>query len=275
MNLKVSVIIPVFNGFRWVASIIDSIQQNLSNIGELILINDGSLDDFLNLEKEIRKLSDFPISCFYTKGKEGPGIARNIGLDNVSFDFIAFLDTDDQWLPGSLEKRLDALVKSKTSPFVYSSYYRITPDGKITNITLVPDSANLESLFVTNFIATPSVIVRRSSLNKMRFKQIGHEDYDFWLRLIHSSGQAAIGVVEPVINVRTASGSVSSVKSNAAIWHFKILSDNCIPVFIRSLLFVGYALNGILKRKRYKYKPLFFGLNHLVSFWLSINSKRY
>lgn len=269
MKTKASVIVPVFNAFCWAKSINESIEQNLEAVGELILVNDGDTDDFTNLFKYLQESLRIPIASLHTLGKEGPGRARNIGLDHASLDYIAFLDTDDQWLPGSLQKRLDVLSRSNDYPFVYSSYNRIATDGQITNITFVPNFAALEYLYVTNFIATPSVVIRRSSLLGMRFKEIGHEDYEFWLRIIKMAGAPAIGFVDPIINVRTATGSASSVKKHAALWHYEILQNNGIPWAIRILLFVGYAINGVVKRKRYQYRPLFFGLNRIVGWWLS------
>jgi teichuronic acid biosynthesis glycosyltransferase TuaG len=267
MMKNVSVIVPVYNASRWAESMVVSIKTNMTPVGELILVNDGEDGDFDKLVKIIRESVDITLYSFTTGGGEGPAIARNIGINNSSCKFIAFLDCDDQWLPGSLERRIDMLNKSVFTPFIYSSYYRISLDGEVTNITKVPAVADISMLLVTNFIATPSVVARRASIGEMRFRQIGHEDYDFWLRLIRYAGFPAIGLTEPVINVRTTSGSVSSVKKNAASWHYKILKANEIPLILRLLLFFGYSINGLLKRKIYEYRPLFFGLNHINNWW--------
>ena len=269
MNEKASVVIPIYNASRWAESMAESIKTNLATIGELILVNDGDTEDFAILLEKMRASLSIPIYSLCTQGRKGPGKARNIGIDHASFEYLAFLDCDDQWCPGSLEKRLTLLKRSDGAPFVYSSYNRISVDGRVTNITRVPDLAKLEMLFVTNFIATPSVVIRRATLGEMRFKEIGHEDYDFWLRLIRFAGVAAIGLVEPVVNVRTAMGSVSSAKSHAALWHYRILRSHGIPLALRLLLFGGYCVNALLKRRLHMYTPFFLGIDHIVGWWLS------
>ena len=269
MKDKASIIIPVYNASRWTNSLTESIKTNLEAVGELILINDGDKEDFAILLAKMRASLTIPIFNLNTQGREGPGKARNIGINHASFEFIAFLDCDDQWFPGSLVKRINLLKLSDDAPFVYSSYYRITLDGRVTNITRVPALAKLEMLFVTNFIATPSVVIRLASLGDVRFKEIGHEDYDFWLRLIRFAGKGAIGLVEPVINVRTATGSISSAKTHAALWHYRILRSHGIPLALRLLLFSGYSANALLKRRIRMYTPLFFGFDHIVGRWLT------
>jgi teichuronic acid biosynthesis glycosyltransferase TuaG len=273
MNDKVSVIIPVYNASRWAESMAESIQENLATVGELLLVNDGDKEDFAILLGKMQASLNIPIHSLCTRGREGPGKARNIGIDHASFEYIAFLDCDDQWSPNSLEKRLALLKRSNGAPFVYSSYYRLSLDGRVTNLTKVPPLAKLEMLFVTNFIATPSVVIQRASLGNLRFKVIGHEDYDFWLRLIRFAGADAIGLVEPVVNVRTATGSVSSAKTHAALWHYRILISHGIPLALRLLLFAGYCANALLKRKIRLYTPLFFGFDHIMGWWLSQRNK--
>ena len=268
MKKSVSVVVPVFNASRWAESIAISIETNIVPIGQLILVNDGEEEDFVKLVKYIRAFLSIPINCFTTNGKEGPAIARNIGINQSLLEYIAFLDCDDQWLPRSLEKRLNLLNRVGEAPFVYSSYYRTSLNGQVTNITRVPPEAGMAKLLVTNFIATPSVVVRRTALMDIRFRPVGHEDYDFWLRLIGVSGASAVGLMEPVVNVRTVDGSLSAVKKHAARWHYKILKENAIPLHIRLLLFLGYLINGILKRKIYDYKPLFFGLDLIMKWWI-------
>ena len=264
----VSVVVPAYNASRWAESIVTSIKTNSAHVGELILVNDGDKDDFDELVEKVQAYLSLPVLCFSTDGREGPGKARNIGINNASFSYIAFLDCDDQWLPDSLRKRLNLLSLCIDAPFVYSSYYRVSLDGLVTNITRVPAVAKLEMLFATNFIATPSVVIRRSSIGGMRFKQVGHEDYDFWLRLIQASGVTAVGLVEPVIRVVTSAGSVSHVKKDAFRWHYEILRSNGVPLALRIILFAVYAINGLLKRKVFEYKPIFFCSHHITRQWL-------
>ena len=266
---SVSVVIPVYNGSRWAESIIETIRGNKEEICEVILINDGDKADFKLLLNKLRSEFGKTIKEMEAGFRTGPGNARNIGLDFAKSEMVAFLDCDDRWCVGSLKKRLELLCANPCAPFVFSSYQRINENGLITNVTSVPNKIGIEQLFVTNFIATPSVVLRKNRLKGTRFKKRGHEDYDFWLRLLKVNNTSAYGLTEPLVFVQTVRDSLSSKKGQAARWHYEILTDFNVPVLLKWLLFSGYALNGWLKRRQRTYRPLFFGVDKLVGLWLS------
>lgn len=267
MSSKASVIIPVYNGYKWVDGIIRSIAGNLNEVGELILINDGEARDFEKLIEILRLNLSLPLIIIHTSGRQGPAVARNLGIDQVKCEYIAFLDCDDIWLPASLKKRIDLLVNNPLAPFAYCSWQYVTELGNPLNEYDVPNVTELGKLLVTNYLALPSVVIRKEYLGNKRFPLIGHEDYGLWLDLLSHSSTHAVGMSGVGLQVRVVAGSTSSNKNKALRWHWAILKNYGVPVAFRVLLFVGYAINAILKRKFRFSHPVFFGLDRLASYW--------
>lgn len=111
----VSVIIPVYNAERFVERAVSSALEQ-PETGEVILIEDGSPDNCLTICKELEKKHSKVRLLQHPKGKnKGAGASRNLGIINAKFDYIAFLDADDYYLPerfkatkGVFEKQADA-----------------------------------------------------------------------------------------------------------------------------------------------------------------------
>jgi len=119
----ISVIIPVFNGARFLADAIRSVQaQQYPNL-EVIVVDDGSTDD---LEAVVRAL---PLEVrFLRQGKRGPGAARNLGIKNAAGAFLAFLDVDDLWPEDMLRTLLRHLLDHPEVDVARGHAQRMQPD---------------------------------------------------------------------------------------------------------------------------------------------------
>jgi glycosyltransferase involved in cell wall biosynthesis len=100
---NVSVIIPVFNAAAFVTKAVASVLK-LEEVKEVLLIEDGSTDNSLEICKELQIKND-KISLFTHEANQnrGAGASRNVGIENAKGDFIAFLDADDYYLPNRFE----------------------------------------------------------------------------------------------------------------------------------------------------------------------------
>lgn len=111
-NIKVSIIIPVYNSEKYIEKCIESaINQTLDNI-EIIIINDGSKD---SSEKIINKYLNKSNIKLISKENEGCGIARNIGIQNSKGEYIFFLDSDDYIEKDALRKMYEIAIKENVS----------------------------------------------------------------------------------------------------------------------------------------------------------------
>jgi glycosyltransferase involved in cell wall biosynthesis len=120
----ISVIIPVFNGARFLADAIQSVQaQHYPNL-EVIVVDDGSTDD---LEAAVRAL---PLELrFLRQHNRGPGAARNLGIKNATGAFLAFLDVDDLWPEDMLRTLLSHLQDHPAVDVVRGHAQLMQPDG--------------------------------------------------------------------------------------------------------------------------------------------------
>lgn len=114
-NYKISIIIPIFNAEKFIGKCINSIIKQTYSKLELILVNDGSTDDTLNLLMHYKNLYDSIIVI--NKINEGPGIARNVGLDIASGDFVMFVDADDYLMINCCENVIE-YIKNSDADFV-------------------------------------------------------------------------------------------------------------------------------------------------------------
>lgn len=111
----VSVIIPMYNSETTIVRALDSVkfQSQLELIGEVIVVNDGSVD---NSEKIVNEYAErHPNLNIKVLNKINGGVAsaRNLGILSSSFDWIALLDSDDEWLSNKLEHQYNILIKNK------------------------------------------------------------------------------------------------------------------------------------------------------------------
>lgn len=116
----VSVIIPTYNCAEFLREAIESVlQQEYSNL-ELIVVDDGSTDD---TPEVLRSFTD-PRLTVHRQAKAGVSAARNAGLDRARGDYISFLDADDRWLPGKLNRDISLLQETASIGIVVSNFVR-------------------------------------------------------------------------------------------------------------------------------------------------------
>ena len=121
-----SVIVPVYKSRQWVGRAIESILAQTFEDFELILVDDGSPDDSVEV---IAQYTD-PRMKLIQQENRGRGGARNRGIEASTGTWITFLDPDDQWLPGLLEDYYRVISDHPGIDFCYSSYRRIYQDGR-------------------------------------------------------------------------------------------------------------------------------------------------
>ena len=204
----VSIIVPTFNRLEFLQPTIDSIFAQAFVDWELIIADDGSAEP---TRAYLRTLMRRPrVMVIELPHTGNPGAVRNAALREAEGDFIAFLDSDDLWMPMKLQCQIEALRAQIDCRWSYTGYYRIDASGKLSSAPgyerrIRYRGAILEHLLVNEVdIWTPAVVAERRML-----EQVGgfdedlllFEDYDLWLRL---ASQSEIQLVdEPLICVRS------------------------------------------------------------------------
>ena len=157
MNKKVSVIIPFYNGVEWLSEAVQSVLNQTYNNIEIIVINDGSPE---NIDGFLKKFGDKIIYKYKENG--GAATARNLAMSIATGDYLAFLDSDDIWLPDKTEKQV-AFMESAGAAWSHTGFYYWNPmNDKLKKISNEKDYGDIYlKTFVSVKIATPSVIVDR------------------------------------------------------------------------------------------------------------------
>ena len=137
MNKKspiLSVIIPIYNGEKYIDKCLNSI-RNQGNISiEVIAVNDGSTDGSLEcLKKWTRECGQNISMVIVNQENAGQGQARNKGIQNASGEYIAFLDQDDTLIKDTFQYMIDK-IDEKKADIIIGGYQRVTQEGKIKRI---------------------------------------------------------------------------------------------------------------------------------------------
>lgn len=179
---KVSVIIPFYKNKKWLLLAIESVLNQTIQDYEVIIINDGSREDIQDIQDKYQQFKFVKIE------NSGPGVARNVGIDMASGEFVAFLDSDDLWEINKLETQVDFMDKHNCM-WSHSNYTKFWDKRNFIQKVDTNIGRNvMPKMFITCPIATPCVMIRRSGLfnNKhLRFAEdtrVG-EDLRFWISL--------------------------------------------------------------------------------------------
>ena len=167
----VSVIIPTYNRAHLVGRAIQSVLNQTYKDFELIIVDDGSTD---NTEDTIRELikKDKRIKYIRHQKNKGGSAARNTGIKAARGEYIAFQDSDDEWLPEKLEKQMK--VFKSASPgvgVVYTGHWRISGNEKtyIPSSRIIQKEGNIHMELLKEgfgFIITPSAVIREACFKK-------------------------------------------------------------------------------------------------------------
>ena len=222
-EVLVSVVIPVYNSEQYITECIDSaLTQTYQNI-EIIIVDDGSTDNTVNI---ISEYNNELIKLFHQKNA-GSGAARNHGIEQASGTWIAFLDADDIWLPDKLQKQLEHcsdLDWSHTDLYLHGDVY--PRHTKTTELTPKHSGFILKNLLVENSIGTSSVIIKKEILQKLGAFNTdlrALQDWDLWLRV--AAENQICYVDEPLVYYRVHSSSVSRNVRKTLPYHLNLIKN--------------------------------------------------
>lgn len=184
-NIKLTIIMPVFNGWPFIETAIESILNQTFEDFQLLIVNDGSTDktkDYLSM------LSNAKIKIIH-KNHSGIIDSFNIALKMVDTKYVARVDADDYYYPTKFGKQIELLEKNKTVIAVGTLGFYMAEKGRISNLKInLPENhdAIIHDLFAKRrAMLQPSVMVRTNILKEINGyrKNIFPEDYDLYFRL--------------------------------------------------------------------------------------------
>lgn len=189
--MNFSVVIPLYNKAPHIKRTIDSVLAQTYQNFEIIVVNDGSTDNGPDI---VSSYSEAKI-ILINQENQGVSVARNNGIKSSRFDFIAFLDADDEWMPDYLEK-INYMIQEFPGCGAYATAYKtIRPDGEVFLTSLERLSSQSSISFLSNLFEifqygsvfySSSVVVSRLLLTEIGGFPTGvvlMEDIDCWLKI--------------------------------------------------------------------------------------------
>lgn len=225
--VKVSVIIPTFNRAAFLKQAINSVLKQTYTHYEIIVVDDGSTDD-----TQQAALSYGAKVRYIYQENAGPSAARNTGIKAAKGKYVAFLDSDDCFLPHKLEDQMNFLSKYPSCRFLYSYYYNVDMNGNILKIRKHMPYTTREQfqflLLTRRFtIRTSTVLVEKSVFDEVGYFESAYkysQDWDMWLRIAHKYFGRCLK--KPLVSYRLHPTNRS--KKSIKIFHPKIYRDTML-----------------------------------------------
>ena len=214
---------PCFNSAEYLDQAVRSVIDQTYNSWELIICDDGSNDGSAKIAEEWARRHE-QIDFLHNKFEKGAAGARNTCLDFAQGRYIAFLDSDDVWLPGKLERQIQFMSDTK-QPFVFGYCENMSEQGDLISITQAPASVSLRKLFISNYIPCVTVIYDSYMLGKVKQPKIEkRNDFALWLEILKENKKLeARCYPEVVARYRVNSYGLSANKISGIKYFYRCL----------------------------------------------------
>lgn len=234
----VSVIIPTFNRANVIKRAIESaLNQTYENI-EIIIIDDGSMD---NTDAIIGEIMDDRIRYYKNGSNVGPSEARNIGVQYARGEWIAFLDSDDEWFPDKLERQIEKYKEDDYGlvycPYMYSKDSREfqTPSKNLKKEEV--EGYIYTSILRNNTIGTPTILMKKDVFQSCGGFDKEIKAFEDWDLALAVAKDFKIGYVsEPLVKAHFSENSVNYNHANLTYGCLRMLYKNRSYVGEKSML---------------------------------------
>jgi teichuronic acid biosynthesis glycosyltransferase TuaG len=248
MSDLISIIIPSYNSESYLEACINSVLNQTYNNWEMLIVDDGSTDSsrqiiqhFANSENRIKPL--------YLDSNIGAAAARNLALENSSASYIAFLDSDDLWLPTKLDVQL-RFMQENNYDFTFSSYNIVSEHGKkIISKIIAPKKISYNQYLKNTIIGCLTVMINKDKFKSVKMPCLrSSHDMALWLNLLRD-GRYAYGLNHCLANYRLVKTSNTSNKFKAIYDVWLVYRKHEGFSFLYSLYnWVFYIFNALKKR---------------------------
>lgn len=250
MNPLVSIITPCYNAVPFIAQTIESVIAQTYPNWEMLIVDDCSTDRSAEIIQTYVD-RDSRIKYFKTDCPSGsPSLPRNIGLEQAQGECVAFLDSDDAWLPTKLEEQI-AFMERGSYGFVYSDYEKMSWEGRrAERLIRMREISSFWDTLESNEIPCLTVLLCKELIGEIRFKSIPKEDYAFWLEILRKGYKAYnTGKVHALYREARNSRSGNKLKMFVQQWYVlrQVEGVKKIPAVYFMLIFTWKGLLKFLK----------------------------
>lgn len=244
----VSIITSSFNSDDFVEKTIISVLSQTFHDWELIIVDDCSTDSSVNLIQNYM-INDTRIKLIQMPRNSGAAVARNAGIEAAIGRYIAFLDSDDLWLPDKLERQLN-FMEDNNYHFTFTAYEKIDEDGEYFGYVGVPNKVSYHDLLKTCTIGCLTAMYDTEYFGKIYMPtDTKREDFATWLKILKKIDYA-YGLNEILAQYRVYQAQSSSKKIKMAKENWRLYRHIEGFSFVKaSYYFCHYAVRGILRTK--------------------------
>jgi glycosyltransferase involved in cell wall biosynthesis len=196
--MKISVVIPTCNSRQYIDSALQSIVRSISYVDEILII------DKLSVDGTIQYLQDLNLPCLsiFSQDDSGPAQALNAGFLRAKGDIIGWLNSDDYYSVGAIERAFAAFNDNPQLKIIYGHGSHVNFAGEYLGAyPTLPPTAGVESFFNGSFICQPTVFFRKEVISEIGMLDEALKtafDMDFWLRVFLHYGRNQIGFIDEV-----------------------------------------------------------------------------
>lgn len=239
----VSIITTLYNSESFIAKTIESVQAQTYTNWEMVITDDSSTDGGAAVVSEYAA-RDSRIRLLKLESNSGPGVARNNSILNAQGQYIAFLDSDDVWMPEKLARQIGLLEKNGCG-MAYSSYLTCNEDDIVTGMVKCRSSVRYWRMVCDNAIGFLTMIYDRKKCGTVLLPEI-RKRQDWGLNMaILKKCHIAYGCKEPLAVYKIRSGSVSRdklslIKYNVGIYNQVLGYPMPVAVLLFIVLFLPF-----------------------------------
>ena len=244
----ISIVIPVYRAEQYIEETMDCVRAQTYADWELLLVEDCGPDRSRQMiEEYIQRTGEHRIRLLTHPQNLGAARARNLGVNEAKGRYLAFLDADDRFVNGKLQKQV-AKLKETGADLCNTARRLIRADGTETETVIhTPEVITLSQLEHSNRINCSSVLVRRETA--LRFPMAhsdAHEDYLTWLHMLQN-GVTMVGIDEPLLEYRLSESGKSRNKWKSAKMTYHTYRYAGYSRMKSVRLLVCYMINGVKK----------------------------
>jgi teichuronic acid biosynthesis glycosyltransferase TuaG len=245
----VSIITPAYQAGRFISETIASVRAQSYGNWELIVVDDHSSDGTNEIVARVAQ-DDTRVHLVRQAANLGPVEARDTAIKHSNGQFVAFLDSDDLWLPSKLERQL-LFMRKKNAAISFTRFRRISEDGScIGHLIPIPEKLSYGQLLRNTAMATSTVVIDRQITGPFGMTRTACDDFALWLEIV-SRGFASYGLDEDLMRYRVVSSSFSRNKRKYALKVWKTYRDIGLSLPHAAWCFANYAGRAWLKYRQF------------------------
>ena len=248
----VSIIMPSWNTENYIAESIQSVIDQTYKNWELIIVDDCSTD---NTDEVVRAFNDQRIKYLKNEKNSGAALTRNRALKEARGEWIAFLDSDDLWVPEKLEHQIN-FMKKKGCNLSFTEYEKIDEESKPLNIYVSgPDKVNKRKMYNYDYIGQLTMMYSAKEFGLIQIKDIKkNNDYAIRLQLYKKPNTCANLLKEDLAKYRVRKVSISHDKFKRKFKSHYDLFHMCDekPAIVAIWYACWNMFYGVLKKVKYE-----------------------